>query len=316
MSAVGKMSSLVQQSSSDNIGVSPAAQSFVRNSIAEASQRAFRSDLARFIAWGGTVPTTAETIANYLAAYASTHKPATLTRWTASISKAHRLAGQDSPTSAELVRATMRGIRRTYGSDQRRATPISRPNLVSMTAALTHRPSDVRDRALLLIGFAGGFRRSELVALDYDDIVLVDEGLIISIKRSKTDQLGEGRKIGIPYGRPTLCPVIAFLTWKATTADDKGAVFRPIDRHGNISSTRLSGGAVCSIVRHHAELAGLDPSAFSGHSLRSGLATSAARAGVSSWKIRNQTGHASDAMLARYIRDGEIWLGNAAGAVL
>lgn len=316
MSVVAEMTSLVKQFRSGGTDVSIAAQDFVRNSIAEASQRAFRSDLALFVAWGGTVPTTAETIANYLAAHACTRKPATLARWTASISKAHRLAGHDSPASAELVRATMRGIRRTYGSDQRRATPISRGNLVAMTAAFTDRASDVRDKALLLIGFAGGFRRSELVALDYDDIVLVEEGLIITIRRSKTDQLGEGRKIGIPYGRPALCPVRALLAWKATASYEAGPVFRPIDRHGNVSSTRLSGDAVSLIVRHHAGSVGLDPSAFSGHSLRSGLATSAARAGVSSWKIRNQTGHASDAMLARYIRDGEIWVGNAAGAVL
>jgi integrase len=310
------MSSLIHQSGSDPICVSTAAQHFVRNSIAEASQRALRSDLALFVAWGGAVPTTAEAIANYLASHAGTHKPATLARWTASIAKAHRMAGYDSPTNAELVRATMRGIRRTYGSDQRRATPISRANLLAMTADFTERSSDLRDKALLLIGFAGGFRRSELVALNYDDIVLVDEGLVITIRRSKADQLGEGRTIGIPYGRPTLCPVKAYLAWRATAEEKVGPVFRPVDRHGNISPARLSGDAVCLIVRHHAGRIGLEPTAFSGHSLRAGLATSAARAGVPSWKIRNQTGHASDAMLARYIRDGELWVGNAAGAVL
>lgn len=310
------MSALVQQAAIDSIAVSAATRNFVANSIAEASQRALQSDLALFVAWGGTVPTTGETVANYLASHAATHKPATLARWTASIAKAHRMAGYDSPTTAELVRATMRGIRRTYGSDQRRATPISRANLLDMTADFTERPSDLRDKALLLIGFAGAFRRSELVALNYEDIVLVDEGLIITIKRSKADQLGEGRTIGIPYGRPALCAVRAYLAWKATAAENAKPVFRPVDRHGNISPARLTGDAVCLIIRQHASRIGLEPQAFSGHSLRAGLATSAARAGVPSWKIRSQTGHASDAMLARYIRDGELWVGNASGTVL
>ncbi|SFC51150.1 Phage integrase family protein [Devosia psychrophila] len=316
MPVTGKMSILAPQLQDQIPVVARTTQDFVRSSMAEASQRAFRSDLDQFFAWGGTVPATAGIIADFLAAHATTHKPATLARWTASISKAHRIGGYDSPTSSELVRATMRGIRRTYGSDQRRATPITRANLLAMTGAFTDRPKQVRDKALLLIGFAGGFRRSELVGLDHEDIVLVEEGLIITIRRSKTDQFGEGRKIGIPYGRPTLCPVRAFLAWKALLEHGTGPAFRRIDRHGNISPHRLSGEAVCEVVRQHAVTACLEPSIYSGHSLRAGLATSAARAGVPSWKIRSQTGHASDAMLARYIRDGEMWVGNAAGAVL
>ena len=313
MSVDAEMSILVQQLQN---GASLATRAFVRDSLAEASQRALRSDWDQFIAWGGALPATAEVVANYLAAHAGSHKPATLARWTASISKAHRLAGYPTPTADELVRATMRGIRRTRGSAQRRATPINRNNLVAMLTAVSSGPKGVRDRAMLLIGFAGGFRRSELVALDFEDMELADEGLIVTIARSKTDQLGEGRRLGIPYARPTLCPVRAFLAWRTLGGSDRGPVFRQVNRHGSIGSERLSGEAVCSVVREHAKLAGLDPTLYSGHSLRSGLATSAARAGVPSWKIRTQTGHASDAMLSRYIRDGEMWVGNAAGAVL
>lgn len=310
------MSILVPQSFSDRLGVSSATQEFVRNSLAEASQRAFRSDLGLFLAWGGVIPATADIVANYLAAHAGTHKSATLARWTASISKAHRLAGYESPTGTELVRATIRGIRRTHGSDQRRAAPISRANLIAMTEAFTDRPRDLRDKALLLIGFAGALRRSELVGLNYDDITLVDEGIVLTIRRSKTDQLGKGRKIGIPFGRPALCAVIAFVAWQTRDNLNAGPIFRRIDKHGNVGTDRLSAEAVCSIIRERASVAGLDAPQYSGHSLRAGLATSAARAGVSSWKIRSQTGHASDAMLARYVRDGELWVGNAAGAVL
>ncbi len=316
MSVAAEMSILSSQLQQPHLSVSAATQNFVRNSLAEASQRAFRSDLDQFLAWGGTIPATADVVANYLAAHAATHKPSTLARWIASISKAHKMAGQENPIGSELVRATLQGIRRTYGSEQRRAAPISRAILVAMMEMFIDRPKDVRDKALLLLGFAGAMRRSELVALNFEDAVLVDEGLIITIKRSKTDQFGEGRKIGIPYGRPTLCPVRAFLEWQSKGGMASGPIFRRIDRHGNIDTDRLSGEAVCQVVRERAGSAGLNPTIYSGHSLRAGLATSAAKAGVPSWKIRSQTRHASDAMLGRYIRDGELWTGNAAGAVL
>jgi integrase len=136
-----------------------------------------------------------------------------------------------------------------------------------------------------------------------------------TLRRSKTDQSGAGRKIGIPHGRGRWCPVAALEQWQAASGVSKGAIFRPIDRHRRIGSKRLSGEGVCLVVRERVEAAGIEPEGYSGHSLRAGLATSAAQAGVSTWKIRQQTGHASDA-LARYIRGGELFTGNAAGALL
>jgi integrase len=175
---------------------------------------------------------------------------------------------------------------------------------------------NARDRALLLIGFAGGFRRSELVGLDLADIEHVRQGVVITLRRSKTDQEGAGRKIGIPHGRTRHCPVIALDNWISVSGIVHGPVFRPVDRHGRAATERLSGEAVSLTVKERVAAAGIDPSGFSGHSLRAGFATSATQAGASSTKIRAQTGHASDAMLARYVRDVELFTGNAAGLLL
>jgi integrase len=175
---------------------------------------------------------------------------------------------------------------------------------------------DLRDRALLLIGFAGALRRSELVGLDVADIEHVRQGIILSLRRSKTDQDGEGRTIGIPFGRTRWCPVAALDLWLTASAITAGAVFRPVDRHGRMHGARLSGEAVSLVVRQWVAAAGLDATKYSGHSLRAGLATSAAQAGVPTWRIRTQMRHASDAMLARYIREGELFTENAAGALL
>ena len=128
-------------------------------------------------------------------------------------------------------------------------------------------------------------------------------------------QEGVGRKIGIPFGRTIHCPVRALEAWLAAAQIEDGPVFRPVDRHGRISAGRLSGEAVSLIVRDRMAVAGFDTAGYSGHSLRAGFATSATRAGVSTIKIRQQTGHASDAMLSRYVRDGELFLGNASSAL-
>ena len=175
---------------------------------------------------------------------------------------------------------------------------------------------DLRDRALLLVGFAGGLRRSELAAINLIDFERVGEGIILTIRRSKTDQDGVGRKIGIPFGRTIHRPVKALENWLSTARIESGPVFRPVDRHGRVSVGRLSDEAVSLILRHRMAAAGFDFTGYSGHSLRAGFATSATRAGVSTFRIRQQTGHASDAMLSRYVREGELFLGNAAGILL
>ncbi len=224
--------------------------------------------------------------------------------------------GLPSPARSELVRSTLRGIRRTHGQPQCRARPLTREDLFSVLATTGDGPKDARDRALLLVGFAGAFRRSELVAIDRADVEPVKQGVVVHVHRSKTDQEGAGRKVGIPHGRTRWCPVTALNVWLGRAEIDDGPVFRPVDRHGRVHDARLSGEAVSLVVKGRAAAVGLDPDDYSGHSQRAGLATSAAAAGVSSWKIRQQTVPASDTMLARYIRDGELFADNAAGALL
>lgn len=289
---------------------------YVRGSLSENTRRAYLSDLAHFEASGGRVPATADLVASYLASHAETLKVSTLTRRIASISKAHAARGFDNPVQSELVRATLRGIRRSRGTALQEAKALIKEDLFLVLGAIGDTRKDARDRALLLIGFAGGFRRSELVAIDWDDIEHVHQGIIVHIRRSKTDQEGQGRKIGIPYGRTRWCPVAAIDRWQAISGASDGAVFRPVDRHGKIDDGRLSGEAVSLVVKERVEAAGIEPTGYSGHSLRAGLATSSAQAGVPVFKIRQQTGHASDATLARYIRDADIFEGNAVSSIL
>ena len=149
--------------------------------------------------------------------------------------------------------------------------------------------------------------------IDLIDFERAREGIILTIRRSKTDQDGVGRRIGIPFGRTIHCPVSALEIWLNAARIEDGPVFRPVHRHERVSVGRLSGGAVSLIVRDRMAAAGFDSTGYSGHSPRAGFATSATRAGVSTFKIRQQTGHASDGMLSRYVRDGELFLGNAAG---
>lgn len=293
-----------------------AVRHLINNSLSDATKRAYREDLAHYEASGRTIPSTSEMVAEYLAECAGTCAVATIQRRLAAIAKAHVALGADDPTKAEIVKATMRGIRRSLGTAQREAKPILREDLFSMLERMGADPKAIRDRALLLLGFAGAFRRSELVDLDVADIEHVRQGLVVLLRRSKTDQEGRGRKIGIPHGRTRWCPVRHLTDWLDHAGIEVGPIFRPVDRHGHIADQRLSGEAVSIIVKDRAEAAGFDPAAYSGHSLRSGLATSAVIAGVSTLSIRRTTGHASDAMLARYVRIGDIFTDNAAAAVL
>lgn len=290
-------------------------RNYIRASLSENSRRAYRSDLNQFLAWGGTIPARPEMVARYLAAHAEQSAIATLSRRLVSIGKAHTAQGQPSPVATELVRATMRGVRRIHGSAQRAVAPAEKEDVLSMVANLVGVKGS-RDKALLLIGFAGAFRRSELVSLTVGDIEQAKQGMIVQLRFSKTDQEGRGRKVAIPFARGAVCPVLALQHWLEVAAISKGPIFRAVNRHGVIADTALTPQAVALVVKERAKAVGLDPSRYAGHSLRAGLVTSAAKLGVSSWKIRQQTGHASDAMLARYIRDANIFVDNAAGVVL
>ena len=296
--------------------VTPTIADLVRESLSSNTRAAYLGDLAHFENWGGRIPADPETVAAYLAAHGDSLCVATLNRRLAALAKVHRSHGVTNPTSSELVKSVLRGLKRIKGTAQRQATPLLKEDLILALDATGEGLKHLRDRALLLIGFAGGFRRSELVGLTCDDVERVRQGIVLTLRRSKTDQTGEGRKIGIPLARGRWCPVGALEQWLASSGIVDGSLFRPVDRHSKMGLQALSAGAVCLVVKERVRAIGIDASSYSGHSLRAGLATSAAQAGVPSWKIRQQTGHASDAMLARYIRDGELFVCNAAGALL
>jgi len=291
-------------------------EDLLRYSLAANTIRAHQSDMQHYLGRGGKVPATPSEVAAYIAAFAGKLAVSTIERRIATLSKAHDTLGAENPCRSPLVQTTLRGLRRKFGTAQKQAKPLVKDELFAILDPLGDGMKDVRDKALLLLGFAGGFRRSELIRLDVADIEYARQGIIITLRQSKTDQEGAGRKIGIPHGRTRHCPVAALTAWLMRSGITEGAIFHPINRHSQLQPERLSGDAVSEVIRERLAAVGIDPTGYSGHSLRAGFATSAAQAGASTLKIRAQTGHASDAMLKRYIRDGELFVGNAAGVVL
>jgi integrase len=299
------------------------AEAYERNSKAENTRRGYRSDWRSFDAWCTSaglpsLPATPETVALYISAIAETHKPATIGRHLAAIASAHKARGHSSPASMQhgAVSAVWKGIKRTHGTAQLQKAPTLTANIRAMVGTLPDRLIGTRDRALLLVGFAGAFRRSELVGLNREDIDFTADGLVVTLQRSKTDQEGKTRKVGLPYGgNPDTCPVRSLRAWLDAAAIEAGPLFRWVNRHGKMQPGRLSGTAVALIVKRHASAAGLDASKYSGHSLRAGLATSAAIAGASDRSIMNQTGHRSINMVRRYVRDASLFRENAAAMV-
>jgi site-specific recombinase XerD len=297
------------------------ARHYIASAKAPATLRAYRSDWAHFHTWCDThdrdaLPAEPETVALYLSDLARVAKPATLQRRLSSISQAHQAAGHPTPTVEPVVRAVHAGIRRSKGTAPTVKAPAVTGELRAMVTALPEDLRGVRDRAMLLVGFAAALRRSELVALDRPDVAETPEGLVVTLRRSKTDQEGGGRKIGVPYGsHPATCPMRALRAWTELAAIVDGPLFLTIDRAGRLGDTRASDRAVARAVQRAAHAAGLDPARYAGHSLRAGLATSAAAAGASERSIMNQTGHKSLPILRRYIRDGSLFTDNAAAAV-
>jgi integrase len=289
---------------------------YVSASLANNTKKAYASDLSHFMMNGGSLPASTEVVARYLANHGGSLSPFTLARRLVSIGKAHQAKGWDNPADSELVRSVLRGIRRVHGCEQRRVDPLLREDILAVVDSIPGSLKGARDRALILVGFASAMRRSELVNLDIADVRFVPEGMVLRLRRSKTDQEGTGRDIGIPFARSRACPVKALTIWMEQAQIIEGPIFRSVAKGERVHQSAMTGQSVALVVKHYANLVGLDPSRFSGHSLRAGLITSAAKQGASTWKIRAQSGHKSEAMLSRYIRDGELFIGNAAGAVL
>ena len=295
------------------------AREFARQSKAESTLRGYRADWRNFCAWCEShglspLPASPETVAAYIAECAGRLKVGSIQRRLNAIAEAHKATGLDSPTSTGMVRNTLKGIRRALGTATAPKAPTLTDDIRAMVDATDAGIIGARDRALMLLGFAGAFRRSELVGLDIADCAFGKDGLTVTLRRSKTDQDGAGRKIGIPYGaNPETCPVRTVQAWLAEAGADAGPLFRSINRHGQVQAGRLSGIDVARVVKKLAVRAGLDAAKYAGHSLRAGHATSAAIAGASERSIMKQTGHRSVQMVRRYIRDGSLFRENSAG---
>lgn len=289
---------------------------------APATLRAYEGDWTDFAAFAQAhgfeaLPADPAVVALYLTEGADRLKPATLTRRAAAISVRHDAAGFPSPTQDPRVRAILRGIRRTHGTAPAQATPAGIGEVRRMVAHLPATTAGTRDAAVLLLGFAGAFRRSELVALNWGDLSSRDEGLEVTIRRSKTDPEGRGRRVAIPFGTDTTtCPVRAVNRWREKLSDGndgllRGPVFRGVSRYDSVGPSRLSAAAVNLIIKRAATRAGLDATQYSGHSLRAGFATTAALNGASERQIANQTGHRSLETLRGYIRPARLFTDNA-----
>jgi site-specific recombinase XerD len=315
------------------------ASGYAARSRSENTRRAYRSDWSHFLQFCALhnfkpLPATPETVALYITSLARDHKASTIRRRLSSISTAHNAAGAASPTREAAVRTVWDGIKRTLGTAPVQKAAAVAADIRLMVKAL---PSSIkseggkaslllvaRDRALLLIGFAGGFRRSELTSLSIGDLRFSSRGLTITIRRSKTDQEGLGRQLAIaPQPDPDVCPVRALKAWLKALGEGRQSeeesegrpVFSAINRHGHISSTGLSPYAVALIVKRAAAAAGLDETKYAGHSLRSGFATSASEAGASDRSIMRTTGHRSREMVDRYIRSGQLFNDNASSLI-
>lgn len=305
---------------SDLVSTAEQARDYAINSKAANTVRGYQCDWSDFTAWTEArglcaLPATPETVALYITSLADRLKVATIMHRLATITEAHKAAGLEPPTKTSVVQAVAAGIRRTKGTAQTQKAPILVADLRAMLGTLPNNMLGIRDRALLLVGFAGAFRRSELVALNVEDVTVTAEGLVVTIRRSKTDQTGAGQVIGIPYGRGATCPVAAVQAWVQAGGVTEGPLFRAVNKAGRVMADRLNDRTVARVVQRTAEAAGLDPDQFAGHSLRAGLVTQAAINGVSDRTIMKQSRHRSRQMVDRYVRDASLFRENAAGSV-
>jgi len=297
------------------------AETYAAGSRSQATRRAYATDMLHFRSWCNVhavvaLPASGAVVALYLTDCAKTYALATINRRIAAINREHRKAGLPSPFLNPHVQDVWKGVRRALGAKQDAKAPVLIDDLRRIVASMSHSTIDIRDRAVLLLGFGGAFRRSEISGFDVIDIRFVAHGAEVTLKRSKTDQEGEGRLVGIPYGsRLSTCPVRALQEWIERAGLVDGPLFRAVDRGGKVARTRLADQSVATIVKRHVARAGLDPAEYAGHSLRSGFATTAALAGVGLAEIALQTGHKTLEMVRRYVRPATIWHGNPAERV-
>jgi len=294
----------------------------LQNSKANNTVRAYKSDFkdfGLFCAQNGfkSLPSEPKIVSLYLT-YLSTKeaKMSTLKRRLVSIGVIHRLKGHYLDTKHPSIIENIMGIKRRKGSIQKGKKPILISHLKNLIDVIDQQNNQdikkLRDRSIILIGFSGGFRRNEIVSLDYDDLDFVEEGLKIQIRRSKTDQFGEGFTKALPYfDGSQYCPVVSLKKWIEISKIKSGAIFRRFSKGSKLSNNRLTDQTIALLIKEYLKLAGIDSKNYSGHSLRSGFATSAAESGAEERSIMAMTGHKSPEMVRRYIKEANLFKNNA-----
>ena len=294
----------------------------LQSSKATNTVRAYKSDFrdfGLFCAQNGfkALPSDPKIVSLYLT-YLSTkdNKMSTLKRRLVSIGVIHKLKGHYLDTKHPSIIENIMGIKRRNGSFQKGKKPILINYLKLIIDVIDQEKKEdikkLRDRSIILIGFSGGFRRNEIVALDYEDLDFVTEGLKIDIKRSKTDQFGEGSKKALPYfDNSQYCPVVSLQKWIKISKINSGSLFRRFSKGSKLSENRLTDQTVALLIKAYLQLAGIDSKNYSGHSLRSGFATSAAESGAEERSIMTMTGHKSTEMVRRYIKEANLFKNNA-----
>jgi site-specific recombinase XerD len=294
----------------------------LQNSKAINTIRAYKSDFkdfGLFCAKNGfeSLPTEPKILSLYLT-YLSTKnvKMSTLRRRLVSIGVIHKLKGHYLDTKHPTIIENILGIKRRKGSIQNGKKPLLINNLRLIINVIDQEKNEkikkLRDRSIILIGFSGGFRRNEIVSLNYEDLDFVEEGLKINLKRSKTDQFGEGSVKGLPYfDNSQYCPVVSVRKWIEISKINSGPLFRRFIKGSKLSDKRLSDQTVALLIKDYLKIAGIESRNYSGHSLRSGFATSAAESGAEERSIMTMTGHKSTEMVRRYIKEANLFKNNA-----
>ena len=294
----------------------------LQSSKANNTVRAYKSDFndfGLFCAQNGfkSLPSDPKIVSLYLT-YLSTKdlKMSTLKRRLVSIGVIHKLKGHYLDTKHPSIIENILGIKRRKGSSQKSKKPLLISDLKKIINVIDQQNKEevrkFRDRSIILIGFSGGFRRNEIVSLDYDDLDFVQEGLKINLRRSKTDQFGEGFTKALPYfDNSQFCPVVSLKRWIEISKITSGPLFRRFSKGSKMTIYRLTDQTVALIIKEYLKLAGIDSKNYSGHSLRSGFATSAAESGVEERSIMAMTGHKSTEMVRRYIKEANLFKNNA-----
>ena len=294
----------------------------LQSSKANNTVRAYKSDFndfGLFCAQNGfkSLPSDPKIVSLYLTHLSTKDiKMSTLKRRLVSIGVIHKLKGHYLDTKHPIIIENIMGIKRRKGSIQKGKKPLLINNLkiiINVIDEYNHEDlKKFRDRSIILMGFSGGFRRNEIVSLNYDDLEFVTEGLKINLKRSKTDQFGEGSVKGLPYFDNTqYCPVLSLKNWIEISNINSGPLFRRFSRGSKLSENRLTDQTVALLIKKYLKLAGIDNKNYSGHSLRSGFATSAAESGAEERSIMAMTGHKSTEMVRRYIKEANLFKNNA-----